>query len=161
MSLTIIAAVAKNNVIGNGNQLIWKIPADMKHFKETTTGHPIIMGKKTFDSIGRLLPNRENIIVTRDRSFSLDGATPAHSIEDMVEKYEHSEIEAFVIGGGKIYKQLLPYASKLIITHIDQEFEGDTFFPEIPLNIFKKTEEQVLEISVENPYLIKFTTYTR
>ncbi len=160
MSLSIIAAVAKNNVIGNENKLLWRIPLDMKFFKNTTTGHPIIMGRKTFLSIGRALPNRRNIVITRDENFSFENVEVFHSIEEIVSLFKDAKGEAFIIGGADIYKQFFPIVDKLYITHIDEEFIGDTSFPEINQNIWKKESENKVEKSEENPYQIRFATYT-
>lgn len=161
MSLSIIAAIAKNNVIGNENKLLWKIPLDMKFFKNTTTGHPIIMGRKTFLSIGRALPNRRNIVITRDETFSFENVEVFHSINEINLLFKDSDEEAFIIGGADIYKQMLPIVDKLYITHVDEEFIGDTTFQEIDKNIWKKESENKVERSEENPYKIRFTVYTR
>ncbi|MCX6756660.1 MAG: dihydrofolate reductase [Candidatus Nomurabacteria bacterium] len=160
MSLSIIAAVAKNNVIGNENKLLWNIPLDMKFFKNTTTGHPIIMGRKTFLSIGRALPNRRNIVITRDENFSFENVEVFHSIEEIVSLFKDAEDEAFIIGGADIYKQFFPIVDKLYITHVDEEFIGDTTFPEIDQNIWKKVSENEVAKNEENPYQIRFATYT-
>lgn len=160
MSLSIIAAVAKNNVIGNENKLLWRIPLDMKFFKNTTTGHPIIMGRKTFLSIGRALPNRRNIVITRDENFSFENVEVFHSIKEIVSLFKDAEDEAFIIGGADIYKQFFPIVDKLYITHVDEEFIGDTTFPEIDQNIWKKVSENEVAKNEENPYQIRFATYT-
>ena len=138
MSLSIIAAVAKNNVIGNENKLLWNIPLDMKFFRTTTSGHPIIMGRKTFLSIGKALPNRRNIVITRDETFSYPEVEVFHSVDEVASIFKNSNEEAFVIGGADIYKQFIPIVDKLYITHIDEEFVGDTTFPEIDNIIWKK-----------------------
>lgn len=161
MSLSIIAAVAKNNVIGNENKLLWNIPLDMKFFRNTTNGHPIIMGRKTFLSIGRALPNRRNIVITRDENFSYPDVEVFHSIDGIVSIFKNSNEEAFVIGGADIYKQFMPIVDKLYITHVDEEFNGDTTFPEIENTIWKKESENKVEKGEENPYSINFTVYTR
>ncbi len=161
MSLSIIAAVSKNNVIGNKNKLLWNIPLDMKFFKNTTTGHPIIMGRKTFLSIGRALPNRRNIVITRDKNFSFENVEVFHSIDEIVSLFKNTNEEAFVIGGADIYKQFLPIVDKLYITHVDEEFVGDTIFGDIDQNIWKKETENKIEKSEESPYQIRFVTYVR
>lgn len=161
MSLSIIAAVSKNNVIGNENKLLWNIPLDVKFFRSTTSGHPIIMGRKTFLSIGRALPKRRNIVITRDKDFSHDGVEVFHSIDEAISLFKNSNEEAFIIGGADIYKQTLPLVNKLYITHVDNEFTGDTTFPEINNNIWKKESENKVEKNEENPYPIRFTVYTR
>lgn len=161
MSLTIIAAVAENNVIGNDNTLIWKIPRDLRHFKEVTMGHPIIMGRKTFTSIGRLLPGRTTIILTRDPSFSFEGAELYTSPEDIVNRYAKSDEEAFVIGGAQIYEALLPHADKMIITWVHHTFVGDTFFPTIDKAIWKEAHTETISEGDDTPYKLSITTYTR
>lgn len=161
MSISLIAAIAKNNTIGNNNELLWKIPVDMKHFKETTSLHPVIMGKKTFESIGRLLPNRKNIIITRDPNYSFEGAVVYNSLDEALNLFKDSEEEAFVIGGGEIYRQSLPQASKLYITHVEKEFDGDTFFPEISKADWKEESVRSVDIGEETPYPLRFVNYVR
>jgi dihydrofolate reductase len=133
-TISIIAAVAENRAIGKNNQLLWHIKDDMQHFSALTMGHPVIMGKKTWDSIPekfRPLPGRTNIIITRDVSFSDPGCLVAHSIEDAIEKgKEIDQQEIFIIGGGKIYELGLPYANKLYLTIVKGNFDADTFFPD-------------------------------
>ena len=130
--LSIIVAKAKNNIIGNQNKIIWNIPEDMKYFKEKTTNHVIIMGRKTFDSLGRVLPNRKHIVLTQNEMYKIDNENVkvVHSISE-IQKYIEDENENFVIGGAMIYKLLMPYCTKMYITEIDNEYDGDTYFPEI------------------------------
>lgn len=130
--LSIIVAKSKNNVIGKDNKLIWNIPDDLKRFKKLTTNHTIIMGRKTFESLGRVLPNRKHIVLTNDKRYTVDNPNVQiiHDVEEL-SKYEEDNQEHFVIGGAMIYKLLLPKCNRLYITEIDEEFEGDTFFPEI------------------------------
>lgn len=161
MSLSIIAAVAKNNVIGNENKLLWNIPLDMKFFKNTTTDHTIIMGRKTFLSIGRALPNRRNIVITRDKTFSFENVEVFHSVDEIISLFKDTAKEAFIVGGADIYKQMLPIVDKLYITHVDEEFIGNTTFPKIDKNIWKKESENKVERSEENPYPVRFVVYTR
>lgn len=161
MSLTLIAAVADNNVIGKENGLIWRLPKDLKHFKEKTMGRPIIMGKKTYLSIGRVLPGRDNIILTRDPQFEVPGATIYHSLDEVLAKYKNTDNEAFVIGGAEIYKQLLPHADKLSITHVRHTFDGDTFFPPIDTTIWKKTSSLIEAPDENSPYEVEFAEYLR
>lgn len=132
--VSIVAAMGKNRVIGKGNTLLWHIPEDLKRFKSLTLGHPVIMGRKTFDSIvaflGKPLPGRTNIVITRDEAWQFEGAVVAHSFEGALEKARAEEREEiFVIGGAQIYEQTLPYADRLYLTLIDDEKEGDVFFP--------------------------------
>lgn len=130
--LSIIAAVANNNVIGKDNKLIWKLPADLKRFKMLTSGKVIIMGRKTFESLGRVLPNRKHVVLTRDKSYKVDNEN-VEIINDLskIDKYINDSNENFVIGGAQIYKLLLQYSKKMYITKINHDFEGDTYFPEI------------------------------
>ncbi len=130
--LSIIVAVAKNNVIGRGNKLIWHLPEDLKRFKKLTTGHTIIMGRKTFESLGRILPNRKHVILCNDMEMKIDNKN-VEILEDisMLNKYIDSKEENFVIGGATIYKLLMPYTNKIYLTSINEEFEGDAYFPEI------------------------------
>lgn len=160
--LSIIVAVAKNNVIGKDNKLIWHLPEDLKRFKRLTTGHTIIMGRKTFESLGRVLPNRKHIVLCNDAEMNIDdeNVEVIDSI-DKIEKYENSEEENFVIGGASIYKLLLPKASKLYITKINQEFDGDVYFPEIDENEWKIVEREQGIKEEKNPYDYEYITYVR
>lgn len=131
VKISLIAAIAKNNALGKDNKLIVRISADMKRFKALTSGHAIIMGRKTFESIGRPLPNRTNIVVTRDKGFKADGCEVVHSVEEAVEVAKKVEdIEIFIIGGGQIYKQSITFADKLYLTIVEGEPEADTYFPD-------------------------------
>ena len=140
--ISIIVAHSKNMVIGKGNDLIWEIPDDHARFKKITMGHPVVMGKKTWESIPekfRPLPGRANFIITRDSSYSAPGATVTTSIENALASARQApgNEEIFVVGGGEIYKAALPFTDRLYITMVDKEVEGDTFFPEYS-NIFTK-----------------------
>jgi len=129
-NLSIIVAVAENNIIGDNNQLIWYIPDDLKRFKSLTMGHHIIMGRKTWESIGRPLPGRKSIVVTRNINFKADGALVANSLPQALEMAKDDD-EAFIIGGGELYQQALPLASRLYLTKVHKHFEGDVAFPDI------------------------------
>lgn len=135
--ITLIAAIGRNNEIGCDNKLLWNIPEDMKHFKEYTTGKVVVMGRKTFDSIGRALPGRKNVILT---SSNIPNILCVKSVESLM-TIEHCYPEIVVIGGETIYTQMMPYASKLVITHIDNEFLADTFFPKIDLTKWQITNK--------------------
>ena len=130
--LSIIVAVANNNVIGKDNKLIWHLPEDLKRFKALTTGHTIIMGRKTFESLGKVLPNRKHIVFSNNPDFKVndENVEVVHSLLQ-IQEYIESEEEAFVIGGAMMYNFLMPYVSKMYVTEIEKEFEGDTFFPRI------------------------------
>ena len=141
--ISIISAIAKNNEIGQKNTLLWNLPADMKHFREITSGHTIIMGQKTFESIGRPLPNRRNIILTLDKNYLRHGVDVVYSLEELENllKEERKDEEIFIIGGGMIYKLFIEKAEKLYITHVDAEFpDADTFFPKIDKTFGKKSK---------------------
>lgn len=129
--VSIIAALGKTTrAIGKNNQLLWKIPEDLKRFKELTSGHPIIMGRKTFESIGRPLPNRQNIIISRNANLAVIGATACHSLpEALADAKTNNPKEIFIIGGAEIYKQAMPLADKLYLTLVESDAEGDAFFP--------------------------------
>lgn len=133
MKISMIAAIGRNRELGKNNQLIWRISSDLKRLRNLTMGHPIIMGRKTFESIGRVLPGRTNIIVTRDPSFQMEGAQVAESVEDALKQAEQSEggSEVFVLGGAQIFNQLIDRADKLYLTVIDAgDKNADVFFPD-------------------------------
>ncbi len=157
--ISIIAAIGKNNELGKENKLLWSLPADMKHFKDTTSGHTVIMGRKTFESIGKALPNRKNIVITRDTNFKSEGTEIAHSLEEALEKTNTGE-EVFVIGGGEIYKQAINIANKLYITHIENEDkEADSFFPIIDKEIWQETKKEEYKKDDKNPHDYSFVEY--
>lgn len=146
MKISLIAAISKNKVIGRDGKLPWYLPEDLKRFKELTSSHVIIMGRKTFESIGRPLPNRTNIVITRDESFAPEGVIVAHSIDEALKVGKEKEIfifherlrngkedfkpEIFIIGGGQIYAQSMQFADRLYLTVVEEEIEGDTYFPD-------------------------------
>ncbi len=143
--INIIAALGKGRAIGYKNDLLWKIPADLKRFKALTTGHPIVMGRKTFESIGRALPGRINIVVTRNTDWRFEGTVVTESLEQALEKAAEANDEIFIIGGGEIYAQALPRADRLYLTLIEDEKEGDIFFPEYERDFTKMTYHEDLE----------------
>jgi len=129
MLLSIIVAVSENGIIGLDNQLIWRLPDDLKRFKKLTLGHPMIMGRKTFESIGKPLPGRQSIIITRDKDFSFEGTIVVHSLQEAIEVAKKIETEeAFIIGGGDIYRQVQGNCDRLYITEVHTQTQGDTFF---------------------------------
>lgn len=142
-NLSIIVAIASNGGIGKNNELLWHLKADLKHFKAITTGHTILMGRKTFESIGRPLPNRRNIVISSQNAFAIDGVEVFHSLEEALEAVK-SEEEVFIIGGGEIYRQTMPLASKLYLTVVEREYEADTFFPEIDYSQWKELSSERL-----------------
>lgn len=135
--LSLIAALARNHTVGIANRLPWHLSDDLKYFKATTSGHPIIMGRKTFDSIGRPLPGRHNIVVTRDRNWQAAGVTVVHSIAEAVAAAGEAD-EVFLIGGASLYAEALPLADRLYLTEIDADFDGDAFFPDWPRAQFRE-----------------------
>jgi dihydrofolate reductase len=139
--ITLIAACSKNRVIGKDNTLIWNVPGDLKRFKNLTSGHVVIMGRKTFESIGRPLPNRTNVVISRDTNLKIDGCIIYNDYREVLTIFENQEI--FVIGGGEIYQQLLPYVDKIELTLIDKEFEGDTYFPELNTSWVEENRESL------------------
>ncbi|MBR3163328.1 MAG: dihydrofolate reductase [Clostridia bacterium] len=141
--LSIIVAKAKNNIIGKDNNLIWHLPEDLKRFKQITTGHTIIMGRKTFESLGRVLPNRFHVVLCNDMKMDVNNEN-VEVLEDisMLDKYINSKEESFVIGGATMYKLLMPYCTKMYITEIEKDFEGDVSFPEIDKNIWKEVSRE-------------------
>ena len=145
--LSIIVAIAENNIIGGDNKLLWHISEDLKRFKEITTNHTIIMGRKTFESLPRILPNRHHIIITRDENYTIDSDSVSifHSLDEVLAKYDNLDEEAFIIGGGEIYNLLFPYCKKIYLTKVKKSFEGDTEFPKIDYkswNIIYSSEEK-------------------
>ena len=151
--LSTIVAIANNNVIGKDNKLIWHLPEDLKRFKQITTGKNIIMGRKTFESLGRVLPNRKHIILCNDMEMNIDNEN-VEILDDIskLDKYINSAEENFVIGGATIYKLLMPYVSKLYITKINQDFKGDVYFPEIKDTEWKEISKEKGLKNEENPY---------
>ena len=160
--LSTIVAIANNNVIGKDNKLIWHLPEDLKRFKQITTGKNIIMGRKTFESLGRVLPNRKHIILCNDMEMNIDNEY-VEILDDIskLDKYINSEEENFVIGGATIYKLLMPYVNKLYITKINKDFEGDVYFPEIKDTEWKEILREKGLKNEENPYDYEYITYVR
>ncbi len=157
--LSIIVVIGKNREIGCNNKLLWDIPEDMDRFKKLTTGHPVVMGQATFLSIGKALPNRTNIVLTKDKKFKADNCKIAYSLEEGFQMGKDSSggEEIFVIGGGQIYKQSLPYADKLYLTIVDDAPEADTFFPDFSefKNIVKEETKETDDIKYSFLELLK------
>jgi dihydrofolate reductase len=160
--ISIIVAMAENRVIGNHNQLPWHLPADLKHFKDITTGSPILMGRKTYESIGRPLPNRTNIVMTSDNTFKAPGCIIVTGIEDAMMYAENNNVrELFIIGGATIYQQFLPKTDRIYLTIIHHAFEGDTYFPEIDLLKWTETSAETYTSDANNPYAYTFLVLDR
>lgn len=160
MRLSMIAAMGRNRVIGIGNKLPWRMPADLKHFKALTLGKPVIMGRKTYDSIGRPLPGRVNIVVTRGDDFSPAGVIVCRSLDEALAAASGAE-EAMVIGGASFYEQCLPRAERLYLTVIEHDFAGDAWFPEYDVAQWHVIESEAHPGDPENPHPYRFVTLER
>jgi len=160
MRLSLIAALGRNRVIGKENSLPWRLPADLRHFKQTTLGHPVIMGRKTYESIGAPLAGRTNIIVTHRTGFPAPGCRLAASFEDALAAVA-SAAEVFVIGGESLYRQAMPIADRLYLTLIDHDFEGDAFFPAIDPAVWIERERKTFPADERNPYSFAFVIMER
>ncbi|MGM0751167.1 MAG: dihydrofolate reductase [Bacillota bacterium] len=159
--ISFIWAMDKNGLIGKDNGLPWRLPEDLKFFKKTTDGHGVVMGRKTFDSIGKPLPKRENVILTRSKNFQPEGCLVLHSVEDILEWAEGRNSETFIMGGREVYKQFIPHVDKLYVTEIHHEFEGDTVMPAIPWEEFTCTSSEKGLKDEKNPYDYEFKVYIR
>jgi dihydrofolate reductase len=157
MMITFVVAAAENNAIGKDNQLLWKLPTDLKHFKTITSGGTIIMGRKTYDSMGKPLPNRRNIIITRNPDLNIDGAEVTQSLEAALKLCQH-EAEVFVIGGAEIYKAALNKADKIFLTRVHQNFNGDAYFPELDPDKWEETAREYHEPDEKNTIPFSFIT---
>lgn len=157
-TLSLIAAVSRNGAIGKDNTLLWRLPEDLKFFKRTTLGCPVIMGRKTFESIGRALPGRRNIVVTRNTSWQHEGIEVSHSLDSALAQVE-GEARVFVIGGGDLYAQALPKADVLVLTEVDADFEGDTFFPTWDRTAFEELSRETHQS--EAGWAYHFVVYQR
>ncbi|EKD70031.1 MAG: Dihydrofolate reductase [uncultured bacterium] len=155
--LSAIAAISENRVIGKANQLLWRLPADLKHFKSLTSGHPIIMGRKTYESIGKPLPNRKNIVLTRDSKFQANGCQVVTTLADAI-KYAKQECgdEIFIIGGADIYQQALPEIDRLYLTIVHHEFDGDAYFPLLKADHWKEIACERHGADADNPFDYSF-----
>jgi len=158
--LTIIAAIAKNNELGKNNQLIWHLPADLKRFKKITSGHHVIMGRKTYESVGKPLPNRINIIITRNKSYLADGCKVVNSLEEAL-KEAQSDNNPFILGGAEIFKEAINIADELDITLVHHTFDADTFFPEIDSSIWQEDSKIDFEPDDKNKFGYSFVKYIR
>lgn len=166
MKISMIAAMSKNRVIGKENSLPWHLPNDLRFFKESTTGKPIVMGRKTFESIGRPLPGRKNIVVTSDPEWHKEGVETVRNLTTALQiASRHAEdtdvSEVMVIGGAQIYKQVLPLSDRLYLTLVDTEIEGDAFFPEFPKNEWNLVSEEPHSACARNPYDYRFQIFDR
>lgn len=141
--ISMIAAVGKNFELGKGNDIIWHLPSDMKFFRGTTSGHTIIMGRKTFDSLGGVLPKRHHVVLTSNTEWSHEGVEVMHSVDDVLAKYGQTDEECFIIGGGEIYKLFLPYAQKMYLTYVEDTCsDAEVYFPQFNSNDYAVTDLQ-------------------
>ena len=163
--IALIWAMARNRVIGRDNTLPWRLPADMRHFRELTTGHPVLMGRKTFESLGRPLPGRTNIVITSSRHYVAQGCLVAHSLDEAlalaVPHARPYDSLIFVIGGEKLYAQMLPHADLLYVTLIEADIEGDAWFPDFDLTKWRATATVSHPADEKNPYPCEFQTLER
>ncbi len=160
MLISFIVAVSENNVIGKDNKLIWKLPADLKFFKNKTLGHHIIMGRKTFESIG-VLKDRTSIVITRNKDYKVpDGCILASSVDDALSKIKNDD-EAFIIGGEEIFRQSMDIAGKIYLTRIHQSFEGDAFFPELDATKWELVSKEDRQPDEKNLYSYSFLEYRK
>ena len=159
MIVSAVVAISENHVIGKDNKLLWYLPKDLKHFKEITSGHTVIMGRKTYDSVGKPLPNRRNIIITR-QPITIEGCEVVNSVEAALDLVKDKH-EVFIVGGAEIYKLAMPLTDRIYLTIVHAEFEGDTFFPEIDERIWKEVSRQDHEADEKNSLAFSFITLER
>jgi dihydrofolate reductase len=159
MNIALVAAADENNGIGKNNQLPWHLPADLKHFKNLTIGHPVIMGRKTFDSVGKPLPGRRNIVVTH-QNLHIEGCEIAHSIEEAIEKCQKEE-QIAIVGGGKIFEQSMDKANIIHFTRIHHSFDADAFFPDINPDKWIESEKEYYEPDEKNRFAYTFITFLK
>ena len=158
--ITLIAAIGKNRELGKDNDLIWHLPNDLKRFKKTTSGHHIIMGRKTFESLGKPLPNRTNIIITRNKNYKAEGCVVVNSLEAAIKTAE-TDSNPYILGGAEIYKLAIEIADVLDLTLVDAALEADAFFPKIDMNVWKEASRQDFLADEKHQYNYSFVTYTR
>ncbi|KFF27457.1 dihydrofolate reductase [Chryseobacterium vrystaatense] len=158
---TIVVAMGEKNEIGFENKLLWHLPKDLKHFKDITSGHPVIMGRKTYESIGKPLPNRTNIVISRKKNWFEEGVLIVGSVKEAVKFAKKIDENIFIIGGGNIYEQTVDIVDRLEVTLVKADLEADTYFPKINLNTWKKTEEVFHEKDEKNQYDFYFQTFER
>ena len=163
MKISLIVAKARNNVIGKDNQLVWKLSGDLQHFKRTTLGHHVIMGRKTFESMGKPLPRRTSIVITRNKDYQVPSPHyVVHSLDEALKIVEEKGLEqAFILGGSEIFKQALPLTDEMIITEVDADPDGDTFFPSLDYSKWEKVSEERHPKDKKNEYNYTFVIYHR
>jgi dihydrofolate reductase len=163
VKLSLIVAKARNQVIGKENQLVWKLSGDLQHFKRTTLGHHVIMGRKTFESMGKPLPGRTSIVITRNKDYQVSPPHyVVHSLDEALEIVQNKDLEqAFILGGAEIFRQALPVVDEMIITEVDAHPDGDTFFPPVDYSAWKKVSEEDHSKDEKNEYNYTFVIYHR
>lgn len=161
--ISMIVATSQNNAIGKDNSLLWHISEDLKRFKEITSGHKMVMGRKTFESLPGILPNRHHIILTRDNNFSVDSdkVSVIHNIDEVINNYKNSSEEVFIIGGGEIYNLFMPYADKLYLTEVKKDFDADTFFPQIDINDWEIIHKSAEKADEKSGLIFEFIDFVR
>jgi len=160
--ISLIAAIGRNNELGKNNELLWHLPADMKHFRDTTALHAVIMGRKTFESIGKPLSNRRNIVITRDVRYKKNGVEVVHSLAGALDKFPDQNEEIFIIGGAELYKQTIEIADKLYITYVNAEDkDADAFFPEIIPIVWNEISHKEHQKDEKNPFDYTFSVYEK
>jgi dihydrofolate reductase len=160
MTVSIVVAIGENNAIGKDNELLWYLPTDLKHFKTITKGHTVIMGRKTFDSIGKPLPYRRNIVITRARDLKIEGAEVVNTIDEALALCA-GEKEVFIVGGAEIYKLAMEKTDRIYLTTVHQSYEADAYFPEINHNLWKETASERYEPDEVNNVAFTFSTLER
>lgn len=160
MIVSMMVAIAEDYGIGKDNQLLWHLPADLKHFKETTSGHTVIMGRKTFDSVGKPLPKRRNIVITRNADLKIEGAEVVNDLDSALSLCDENE-EVMIVGGAEIYKMAMPKADKIYLTVVKGTFEADTFFPTINMDLWEETDIRTFEPDEKNAWGYTFSTLIR
>src|SRR3989344_7106217 len=159
--ISLIAAIGKNNELGKDNKLVWNMPTDLEFFREKTEGHGVIMGRKTFESIGRPMPNRQNIVITRDKTYLRHGVDVVHSLDEALRQAQGKQ-DIFIIGGEEIFKKAMPIADRLYITHIDAtDKDANVFFPEIIPIVWNEVSREEHKADEKNPYNYTFSVYER
>ena len=159
--IAIIVAAAENNVIGKDNGLIWHLPADLRHFKQITMGHPMLMGRKTYESIGKPLPGRTSIIITTQEDYTAEGCLVTHTLEEAIEQAQQLDEEICIVGGAEIYKQALPLVDTIYLTRVHHTFEGEVYFPELNEAEWETLEQEHHEPDEKNKYNYSFVTLKR
>ncbi len=160
LGISIVVAISENNAIGKNNQLLWHLPADLKHFKEITSGRTIIMGRKTYDSIGRPLPNRKNIVITRKVELAIPNVEVVNSLQEAISLCK-TENEVFIIGGAELYKQALTLANRIYLTIVHQKYQAEAFFPELKESEWKEVAKEHHQADEKNNLAYTFSTLER